>query len=309
MSEPALSPTFFEVPVAGGDLHVARFGSGPRIVLGLHGITGSAMQLVPVVRHLGPQFTLIAPDLRGRGGSNHLPPPFGMQAHAADCAAVLRQLPAGPVVVLGESMGAYVAVVMAAMFPELVERLVLADGGLPLPLSPDVDPDVVLEAVLGPALARLSRVFESREAYLDFWRAHPAFGEQWTADVEAYIEYDLEPVAGGFRSRSHEDAVRVDGRQHIVDPSVIEDSLRALRCPVALLRAPRNLVNQPSPLLADDVVTRWRESVADFSDQIVPDTNHYTLMLGERGAKLIADRIVGAPPSEPGSGSATPSPP
>ena len=180
-----LTPDYFDVEVTGGRVRVARFGSGGEVVLGLHGITGSSMQLAPVARRLPAGLSTVAPDLRGRGASNGLPGPYGMRVHADDCAAVVAAVSEGPVVVLGESMGAYVAVVLAARHPERVARLVLADGGIPLPIPPGTDPDVVLEAVLGPALARLGQVFPTREAYLEFWRAHPAVSTAWGPDVEA----------------------------------------------------------------------------------------------------------------------------
>lgn len=288
-----MGPTFFDVPVAGGDLRTARFGDGPRPVLGIHGVTASSLSLAPVARHLGPEFTLVAPDLRGRGGSNRLPGPFGMQAHAADCAAVLEHDDAGPTVVVGESMGAFVAVVLAASRPELVEHLVLVDGGLPPPMPEGVDTDQILEAVLGPAIARLRQTFATEEAYLDFWSVHPALQEDWSDDIESYLLYDLEPAdGGGLKSKVSEDAVRADAAQNLTDVDVVGDALRNLHQPVTLLRATRGLLNQPVPLLPDFVVDQWRPELPQLVDEVVDDTNHYTLAFGDRGAKVIAERIA-----------------
>jgi len=293
------TPVFSDLSVPGGRLRVARFGTGSRVTLGLHGITGSSMQLAPVARRLSPNLTMVAPDLRGRGGSNALPGPYGMEAHARDCAEVISQVSDRPVVVLGQSMGAYVAVVLAARFPDLVERLVLADGGIPLPLPEGLDPDAVLEAVLGPALARLRLVFETREAYFDFWRAHPAFRAAWDADLEEFLAYDLEPTHGGYRSRARLEPVRVDGREHIVSPRLVEDALGVVTCPAHLVRATRNLVDQEPPLLSEEAVSPWRSRLASFGDEVVEDTNHYTLFLCERGAGRLAD-LVAEPQSGPG---------
>jgi pimeloyl-ACP methyl ester carboxylesterase len=293
MAAGRVAPELFDVDVAGGALRVGRFGAGPSVALGIHGITGSLMQLVPVARRLPPGWAMVAPDLRGRGASNGLPAPYGMEAHAADCAAVIRATADGPVVVLGESMGAYVAVVLAARHPELVSRLVLADGGLPLPVPAGADPDAVVEAVLGPALARLRQVFATPEDYLAFWRAHPAVGREWNDDVEAYLGYDLEPVPGGLRPRAREDAVRVDGGEHIADPGLVDGALRQVRCPVTLVRAERNLLDGLPALLPDDAVAPWRGRLDAFDDVLVEDTNHYTLMLGRRGAALLAELVSG----------------
>jgi pimeloyl-ACP methyl ester carboxylesterase len=288
-----MEPTFFDVPVQGGDLRVARFGDGPTTVLGIHGVTASSLSLAPVARQLGLEFTLIAPDLRGRGGSNGLPGPFGMRAHADDCAAALDHVGADTLVVVGESMGAFVAVVLAATRPKLVERLVLVDGGLPPPMPEGIDVDQILDAVLGPAIARLRQTFPSHEAYLDFWKAHPALSEDWSDDIEAYLLYDLEPAEdGGFKSKVSEAAVRADGAQNITDVDVVADALRALTCPVTLLRAARGLLNQPVPLLPDFVVDTWRSQIPQLIDEVVDDTNHYTICFGERGAKVVAERVA-----------------
>lgn len=291
--EPGLST--FEVPVAGGDMHVAKWGTEHCSVLGIHGITASPVSLAPVARLLGPEISTCAPDLRGRGRSAHLGAPYGMRAHAEDCAAVIRSCANGPVVVLGVSMGAYVAVVLAASRPDLVDRLVLADGGLPIPLPAglpdDLTPDQVTELVLGPALARLQMVFGSLDEYFDFWRAHPAFSEDWNEDVEAYLEYDLEPVEGGFRSRVKEEAVRVDATEQLVDPEIITDSVERIECPISLLRAPRNLLNQPTPLIPDEVARDWEQRLPNLSSELVEDVNHYSLVLGDRGTRTVADRV------------------
>jgi pimeloyl-ACP methyl ester carboxylesterase len=287
----------FTVPVEGGDLLVTRFGTGPRTLLGIYGITASSISLRAVARRLGAEFTLVAPDLRGRGGSAHLPGPFGMRQHAADCAAIIHALDSRPVVVLGESMGAYVGVVLAAEHPDLVRRLILADGGLPLPLPPglppEADPAQMTERLLGPAIQRLTMVFPSRNAYLDFWRQHPAFTHDWNDDVEAYLDYDLEPCEGGFRSRVRAAAARTDGVQHLAEPQLFSDSLTRIACPIHLVRAPRNLLNQPAPLLSDAVVAEWQARLPNLTVEMVSDVNHYSLMMGERGAGVLAASAAG----------------
>lgn len=288
------APVFDDIPVNGGDLRVATWGRGDQVVLGIHGITGSSMQLAPIARRLSPDYMLVAPDLRGRGGSNRLPPPFGVRSHAEDCAAVVNHYSDRPVVVLGESLGGFVAVLLAATWPALVDRLVLADGGIPTPVPEDVDTDALLQAVIGPAIDRLGRVFPTPESYLDFWRVHPALSEEWNSDVEAYLQYDLESAGDGYVSRARKEAVRADGADVLTDSSAITAALTSLTCRIVLVRARRNLVNQTPPLYPDDVVERWRSLLGDFNDEIVEDTNHYTLMFGKRGAGRLAAYVDNA---------------
>jgi pimeloyl-ACP methyl ester carboxylesterase len=286
-----VEPHFHQVDVAGGQLWVARWGSGSRTLLGIHGITASSMSLAPVAHRLDPEFTLLAPDLRGRGRSGGLPGPFGMRTHAADCAAVVEALGSAPAWILGESMGAFVAVMLAATRSELVQGLVLGDGGLPNPVPDGVDPDVVLAATLGPALERLQQVFPSRDAYRQFWRRHPAFTSTWTDDVETFVDYDLEQSDGGFRSRVSEEAVRFDGRELLVEAGDLQAALASIRCPIALFRAPRNLLDQPTPLIPDGLVAGWQQQLPQLKHTMVEGTNHYTLFFGDTGSAVLAGQI------------------
>ena len=262
-------------------------------MLAAHGITGTSIGWRPVARHLPEGWTLLAPDLRGRGGSAPLGPPFGMQQHAADLAAVADHLGIERIVVAGQSMGGFVAVALAHARPDLVERLVLVDGGLPLPFSLEgTDPDAVIELTLGPALARLSMTFESPEAYIAFWREHPALAADWHEDLEAYVRYDLVGEAPELRSSAQEDAVRADGRDMLVGAGDLGAALTELTCPVHLIRAVTGLMGEPPGVQPTELVDVWRERIASFTDELVEGTNHYTVAFGERGARIIAARIA-----------------
>ena len=295
MSLVELEPTFVDVPVVGGPLRVARWGDGEKVVLAAHGITASSIGWRPVARHLPAGWTLLAPDLRGRGGSAALGPPYGMQQHADDLAAVADHLGIQRAVVAGQSMGGFVAVALARSRPELVERLVLVDGGLPLPFELEgTDPDAVIELTLGPALARLSMTFEDADAYIAFWREHPALAQDWHDDLEAYVRYDLVGDVPALRSSAQEDAVRADGRDMLVGSKDLGAALTELTCPVHLIRAPAGLLGEPPGVQPTELVDVWRERIASFTDELVEGTNHYTVAFGERGARVIAARIAEA---------------
>ncbi|HVV76378.1 MAG TPA: alpha/beta hydrolase [Mycobacteriales bacterium] len=288
-------PEPVDVEVTGGTLRVLvhRPEGEPTLppVLGIHGVTASALLLQPIARALTTETLLAAPDLRGRGASGQLPPPYGMEVHADDCAAVVRALGLDPVVVVGQSMGGYVGVVFAAKYPELVKSVVLADGGIPLPLPEGVPAEVILPAVLGPAIERLSKTFTSVDEYLDYWRPHPAVSECWNADVEDYLRYDLTGVEPELRSRVSKDAVEGDFSDQLTHPEVIADSLASLTCPLRLIRATRGLLNEPTPLLPDAIVDPWREKLPQLDVETVDDTNHYSLMFLDRGVERIAKAV------------------
>jgi pimeloyl-ACP methyl ester carboxylesterase len=284
-----------DVPVAGGNLYVGRWGDGPNVVLAAHGITGNHRSWQAVARALGPEVTLVAPDLRGRGRSAHLGGPFGMRAHAADLVAVLDHLGLERCVLAGHSMGAYVAVVAATAQPERFPAVVLVDGGIALPLPDGVDPDAMLAGVLGPALARLEMTFADRAAYHAFWRDHPALVEPgaWNADTEAWLDHDLVGEEPELRSSAALDAVRFDGTELLVDDEV-RQAYRALHQPTVLLRAPRGLLNQVPPLLPDELIDPLRVTWPIRMEMLVENTNHYSIVLAPRGAAAVANHLVGA---------------
>ena len=277
----------FEVPVEGGALTVGKAGSGP-VVLCAHGITANHTSWQPLADAIGDQVTIVAPDLRGRGGSGALPGPYSMSTHARDLVAVLDHVGVETAPVVGHSMGAFVAAVMAAEHAERVERVLLVDGGLPLPIPEGLTVDQILTAVIGPAMTRLSMEFESREAYLDFWRPHPALAESWSDAIQAYVEYDLAPDGPPFRSRVSIDAVRGDAEDTLVSDT-IQKALEALPRPTSLLRAERGLMNEETPLVPDALAAAFPR-VNDLG--VVGDTNHYTIAFLDHGVKPIADWVL-----------------
>jgi pimeloyl-ACP methyl ester carboxylesterase len=269
---------------------VHTFGDGPRVAIALHGISASAMAWPVVARALPADWTLLAPDLRGRGASAGLPGPYGLDRHVDDVCALART-GGGGILLAGHSMVAYVALLAAAAHPELFTRLVLVDGGLSAPLPPDADPDAVLQATLGPAIARLGRTFATDEEYLEVFRAHPAFTE-WNPDMEAYLRYDLEGEPGTLRSRVVGAAVRQDGREILTRVADFAAAWDTLSLPTLLLMAAKGIFGQPPGLLAADAVADARRSRPDIPVETIADANHYTLLLDPPYAATAARRIA-----------------
>jgi pimeloyl-ACP methyl ester carboxylesterase len=250
------------------------------------------MSFRAVARQLPDGWRLLAPDLRGRGASADSPGPYGIDRHAADLCEIAEHLDAGPVALAGQSMGAYVALRAAARRPDLFDRLTLIDGGLPLPVPAGADLDQLLDASIGPALARLRHTYPSEQAYLDFFRAHPALADAWNDDVEHFVRYDLTGPPGALRSRADEEAVRQDGRDLLASAESFGTDLVGLKVPVLLLHAPRGMLGAPPGLLPAPLVEHWRRQAPGLRTELVEDTNHYTILLDDRAAATIARRIT-----------------
>lgn len=285
-----MRPEPFRAAVAGGELVGAiwRADAAGTPVVAIHGITANLVSFAPLAERLDAP--VLALDLRGRGGSRGLPGPFGLVQHADDVAAAMTAAGFARAIVVGHSMGAFVAVRLAERHPERVERLVLVDGGLPLrPAGDGASP----EDVLGPAIERLSRTFPSREAYREFWRAHPAFGPYWSPAIEAYVDADLVEVDGALRPSANPEAVvanlvELDGRDGYAE------ALAAIDAPAVLLRSPRGLFDEQPGLYDDEWLAARTASLPRLDVADVERTNHYTILMGE-GVGAVADAVTRAP--------------
>lgn len=281
------------VPVAGGDLTVgvwdAAVADAPTIVA-VHGVTSSHLAWELVAEAL-PGVRIVAPDLRGRGQSNTLVGAAGMDAHAADLAAVFAQLNLGPTTLVGHSMGGFVSVVFAHRYPDLVSQLVLVDGGLPLVVPAHLTPDELVAAILGPTAARLSLRFADTDAYFDFWRDHPAFAGEWTPALERYLAYDLVEEGDAWRPATSY-ATTVEDTVDLHTGMTLRDAVAALDSPTTLITVPRGLQDEPPGLYPLDHVGALLADHPDIAHQRWDGFNHYTVILGSRGATALAGMIA-----------------
>jgi pimeloyl-ACP methyl ester carboxylesterase len=274
-------PDALDVPVAGGTLRTAVWSGTGAPVLAIHGITSSSRSWPFLADALDTP--VFAPDLRGRGRSNHLPGPVGMARHAEDCAAVVEAAGGTPVVVVGHSMGGFVAEVLAARRPELVAGLVLVDGGLPFP---PVDETSVL-AGLQPIKQRLQASY-TREEYRDWFRNHPAFARDWTPEAEEYADYDLPESPG--RPAADPEAVEAD-QLDMVTGTAFAEALDRAQPPRVFLHASRGFADDPPGLYPQPVVDEYAARWPDLDVRHVPDVNHYTIVLSRRGADAVAQAV------------------
>ncbi|WP_244857697.1 alpha/beta hydrolase [Agromyces archimandritae] len=286
------------VPVAGGALHVVeRPGSGEWMpVLAVHGITATHRSWDLLAEAL-PEARIIAVDLRGRGRSNRLPGPYGLEQHADDLAAVLEHLGVAQALVVGHSMGGFVSVRLAERHPHSVGGLVLVDGGLPIPNPAGIPREELPGVLLGPALERLSMRFSSREEYLAFWRKHPALGPYWNDAIAGYVAYDVDGAEPELRSTANPDAVAVNALE--LDGSAgYEAALAALPGPVDVFIAPRGLLDA-APLYDPAHIREQAARVPSLRVHEVDRVNHYTITLAPEGVAsllpVIRERLGAAP--------------
>jgi pimeloyl-ACP methyl ester carboxylesterase len=264
-------------------------------VVALHGLTASHLNFIGIAERLTGRCPLFALDLRGRGDSDKPEGPYGFAQHARDVAAAMRAMGMGPSIVVGHSMGAFVATALAAQEPSLVSGLVLIDGGL-VPSTPTGDSSGQgVAAALALRITQLRQTYPSRQAYREFWRTQPHFPPaEWNPWVEAFLDYEV----GGdstVKPKASEAGVLADLREAF-QPELITERLKTIHVPTLLLRAENGFTPSAPPLFPDALAEQFRAYLPSIEDHKFSGTTHYTIVLGERAAARIADLICARVP-------------
>jgi pimeloyl-ACP methyl ester carboxylesterase len=164
-------------------------GQGPAVVL-LHGYGETGDMWQPLAVTLARNHTVIVPDLRGMGLSDHPPGGYDKKNQGRDISGVLDALHVDKVDVVAHDIGNMVGYAFVAEHRDRVRRFVLMDAPLP-----GIGPwDEILKSPMlwhfhfgGPDMERL--VAGRERIYLDrFWN-------EFSADPRRFTEADREHYA------------------------------------------------------------------------------------------------------------------
>jgi pimeloyl-ACP methyl ester carboxylesterase len=252
---------------AGVRLSYLQGGGTSDLVVLLHGLAGSAQEMAPTGQTLLDRHHVVALDQRGHGHSTRRPPEVSRQSYVDDVIALIDESiarirpvdpipPAGPVpraaesvTLVGQSMGAHTALLVAAARPDLVRRLVMLEGGVGG--STDDYP-----ARLGKYFASWPTPFADEDAAREFLGPKPITGA-WVQDMER----------------------RPDGLWPRFDPDVMEAAIRGV-ADVARwdawerVTAPTLLVRGEHGTVDDGEWRRMLSLRPDAEHAVVPDAGH-----------------------------------
>jgi len=127
-----------------GPVHYADFGgSGPPVVL-VHGLGGSHANWLAVGPRLAAHGRVLAIDLIGHGLTRSLGRSTRVSANRRLLGRFLAEVAGEPAVLVGNSMGGYLALALAAAEPEKVRSLVLVGPAVPIVRGAAFDLQVTL---------------------------------------------------------------------------------------------------------------------------------------------------------------------
>uniref|UniRef100_A0A4W6FXU9 Serine hydrolase like n=1 Tax=Lates calcarifer TaxID=8187 RepID=A0A4W6FXU9_LATCA len=119
------------IPVPWGEIRGQVWGPDHgRPVLCLHGWADNCGTFNTLIPLLPKECRYVAVDLAGHGRSSHRPPGvfYSFPAYVADVRRVVDGLQWTKFSIIGHSMGGNVATLFSALFPEMVDTLILLDA-------------------------------------------------------------------------------------------------------------------------------------------------------------------------------------
>ena len=270
------------IHVNGLDMYFLDTGGMAPPVLMLHGLSANANSFGGIIA-AGDNHSMrfIAPDLRGRARSGKPERGYELGDHARDIIGLLDALGIQRVVLGGHSFGGYLAIYIAAHFPERVSQLVVIDAA--------ISSHPRIGVLLKPSLDRLTHIAPSAEAYLTEIRSAPYLSGMWDDIVEAYYRAELmENEDGTAQSATSVSAITQATIGLACEPWL--HLVQQVNQPTLLLNAVAAFGPPGTPPLFDEVVARATAKAFPNGHYAIIPGNHITLLFGD-GATVIRQHI------------------
>ncbi|TBU97680.1 alpha/beta hydrolase [Phytopseudomonas dryadis] len=278
-----MSADFEEVRLRLPHIELAAHLYGPadgQPVVALHGWLDNAASFARLAPRLNG-VRIVALDLAGHGHSDHRPAGAGyaLWDYVHDVLLVAEQFGWTRFSLLGHSMGAIVSVLLAATFPERVERLALIDGLIP----PTTEAGHAVHNLSEALRAQMALPGKRKPVYPSIERAaevrRRGVGLVSLEAARLLAQRGLMPVPGGYTWRT-------DNRLTLPSPLRLtrehaQAFVAGLVCPVRLLLAEQGMLVRQDGL--DALLERHSISV-----ERLPGGHHLHLD-DEAGAQLVAD--------------------
>ncbi len=284
-----------------GPLHGIDYGGSGRLVLLVHGLSGSAVNWTEIASGLTTYGHVVAPELPGFGRT----PPAGrrvtVNAQAELLAELIERHSDDPALVIGNSMGATASMLLAGHCPELVDRLVLIAPPAPAPSVHGIHPIwatfmmIYLIPGLNQALLRwLHRQGTSQqrtEAGIDMLTMHPDRVSKPVRQVhtQVTIERNLMPWAYSSHLSAYRSIIL-----NLLPYSRFDRMARRIAAPTLLIHG---TVDTVVPLAAAERLASVRP---DWTYRPLVGVGHIPMMESpELCLKLIAQLMADAVSSDP----------
>jgi pimeloyl-ACP methyl ester carboxylesterase len=269
------------VSTNGTSLFVRVGGTGTAVVL-LHGFGDTGDMWEPLAENLARDHTVVVPDLRGMGLSDHPESGYTKKNQALDIVGVMDALKVDSAALVTHDIGNMVGYALAAQYPRRISRWAVIDA--PLPGIGNWD-TIVRSPLLwhfnfrGPDVERL---VQGRERiYLDrFWN-------ELSADPRKIDEPTREHYAALYaRPHAMHDAFEQFGAfsQDAADNKTLLAQGGKLKMPILALGAQKSF--------GEGMATELRFVADDVRGGIVPDSGHWIMEENPRATVTLVTEFL-----------------
>jgi len=263
--------------------YAANLANHPTPVLCLPGLTRNSKDFEPLAKVLANERRVISPDLRGRGLSEHDSDwrNYHPAQYIADIFLLLEQLEVARVVIVGTSLGGWMAMLMSHERPDAVTGAVLNDIG------PEANAEGLARVVKATGtletVNKFSDAIEQTRSCYEI--AFPDWSdEQWHRYTQSTYRQRPDGKFDLDYDRNIGRAARegVSGIRH--DPWQMFDAL--FNRPALLLHGAL------SDILTDEIIVKMRDRKPDLHVATIPNRGHAPLLDEQEAINAITDFIA-----------------
>lgn len=242
----------------GIELYYEIRGEGKPLVL-ISGLGYSLWQWHKMVPFLEDHFRVITFDNRGVGQSDKPAGQYTAQMLAADTVGLLDALNIEKAIIMGHSMGGFIAQAIALDFPQRVDKLILCATNFGGPHHVPVTPEAmrVLTDVTSDALTRFKNGLAISTA--------PGWAEKNPAIIEEWVKWR---VANPVEPAQYQSQLAI-GLGLLPEAAAFESKLPALKIPTLILFGEHDKVVPPANT---DLLSKL---IANSKVVIFPDAGHF----------------------------------
>ncbi len=267
-----MQPTSTQKVIANGlNFQLAKWEGAGNNVLGIHGLTANCRCFDAIAPAICPKNNLMAMDLRGRGLSDKPAEGYSIPQHCQDIKQIVSQLDLSPLVLMGHSLGAAIALKFASQNPQLVQKVILIDGGGALS---EEQMDKVKEGIK-PSLQRLGKTYANFQEYITPLKNSSAL-QPWNENLENYFRYETVSVAEGVKSRIQPENIQEELEN--LAQTDIQECYAQINSPVLILRATWGMLGKDDLVLPREASQKMLHTIPRAKVVDIPDSNHYTII-------------------------------
>ncbi len=247
-----------KVTANGIEIYYESHGDGQPLVL-ISGIGYTNWQWHRMVPYLADRFQVITFDNRGVGQTDKPAGPYSAHMLAADTVGLLDALGIDKAIIMGHSMGGFIAQALALEFPHKLEKLILASTNFGGPHHVPITPEAmkVLMDVSSDPVTRFRNGLYISTA--------PGWAEKNPQLIQEWVDWR---AANPIEATAYQSQLAI-GLGLLKEEAAFENQLERIKVPTLILFGRYDMVvpSKNASLLA--------EKIAGSKVVILPDAGHF----------------------------------